>query len=212
MRHPSCLGLFFLLLLSSGCDRLQDEPVFVYGRLERRDGTPVSGGVLPYARTLHKGPKGETNLVYELPDFSPYGEATTEASGDFFLEMRYGDVESVITPNLGLQPYRFRTSWRDEVGAAVFASFVFNDDVELPTLRIWDSQLAVTPHAEGAVVTFGAPPPTPEEPLNGEYVPDVGPDGNFIPLLPSMPEAALFIESGGQPLFRVWLPSSPLMV
>ncbi|MCP3166838.1 hypothetical protein [Myxococcus qinghaiensis] len=213
MRHPYlCLGLLSLLPLASGCERLQDDPVFVYGRLEQRDGTPVSGGVLPYARTIHRDPKGETNLVYELPDFSAYGEVSTEARGDFFLEMRYGDVESIVTPNLGLQPYRFRTSWRDEVGAGVFASFIFHDDVELPTLRIWDSQLTVTPQAEGAVVTFGAPPPLPEAPMNGEYFSDVGSDGNFIPLLPSTPEATLFIQSGGQMLFRTWLPSSLLTV
>ena len=113
MRHPSCLGLF-VLLLASGCERMQDESVFVYGRLERRDGTPVSGGVLPYARTKHEVPMGEGPYVFAPPDFRDYAEASTEASGDFFLEMRYGDVESVNTPNAWLQPYRFRASWRDE--------------------------------------------------------------------------------------------------
>lgn len=208
MRHPSCLGLF-VLLLASGCERMQDESVFVYGRLERRDGTPVSGGVLPYARTKHEVPMGEGPYVFEPPDFSDYAEASTEASGDFFLEMRYGDVESVNTPNAWLQPYRFRASWRDEAGAAVVASFTFHDDVELPTLRIWDSQLAVAPHAEGASVTFGAAPPVPVPPITGEYAQTSDLNQQVIDAYPTTPEAVLFVLSGAQPMFRAWTPASP---
>ncbi|NTX17260.1 hypothetical protein HUA74_32830 [Myxococcus sp. CA051A] len=208
MRHPSCLG-FFVLLLSSGCERLQDEPVFVYGRLERRDGTPVSGGVVPYARTLHEVPMGEGPYVYEPPDFTPYAESTTEPSGDFFLEMRYGDVESVNTPNPWLQPYRFRASWRDETGAAVSTSFTFHDDVELPTLRIWDSQLAVTTGAEGASVTFASAPAVPVPPLTGEYAMTSDENQTVIPALPTTPEAMLFMLNGAQPLFRALIPTSP---
>ncbi|NVJ24148.1 MULTISPECIES: hypothetical protein [Myxococcus] len=208
MRHPSCLGLFFLLL-SSGCERMQDESVFVYGRVERRDGTPVSGGVVPYARTRHEVPMGEGPYVFEPSVFQAYAESSTEQSGDFFLEMRYGDVESVNTPNSWLQPYRFRASWRDEAGAAVFASFTFHDDVELPPLRIWDSQLAVTPHPQGASVTFGAAPPLPEPPITGEYAQTSDVNQQIVIDYPTTPEAALFVLNGGQPLFRAWIPTSP---
>ncbi|MCP3061404.1 hypothetical protein LXT21_21715 [Myxococcus sp. K38C18041901] len=203
------LGLSAALLLTSGCERLQDDLVFVYGRLERRDGSSVTDGVVPYARTAHFEPRGETNVEYVMPEFIHSGESVTDGYGDFFLETRYGDVQSANSPDPDLhQPFRFRAQWRDETGAGVFASFIFQDDVELPTLRIWDSQLVVTPGAEGSVVSFGAVPPLPVPPLTGEYAMTSDDQQNVIPDLPTTPEPALFIVEGDQPLFRVWAASS----
>nr|BDT33142.1 hypothetical protein MFMH1_28110 [Myxococcus sp. MH1] len=198
-----------LLLLAPGCERFQDDLIFVYGRLERRDGSSVTDGVVPYARTAHHEPRGEANVEYVMPEFIHYGEGVTDGYGDFFLEMRYGDVQSANSPDPDLhQPFRFRAQWRDETGAGVFASFIFHDDVELPTLRIWDSQLAVSSGAEGSVVSFGALPPVPVPPLTGEYAMTSDENQDVIPNLPTTPEPALFIVDGGQPLFRVWAASS----
>lgn len=210
MRHPfKTLGL--LVLASAGCDRLQDDPIFAYGRAELRDGSPAAGATLTYERAKVVDPPNTGGpWVYPKPDFTPYGTATTEASGDYFLEMRYGDVQAVepLHPEYPT-PYRYRVSLQEEDGSGTFVSFLFFDDVELPLLRTWDSRLTLTPGPEGHVVSFAPAPPAPEVPVTGEPGNIATEEGDLVPVPATTPDAVLLVTSGGQPLYRWWGATSP---
>jgi hypothetical protein len=213
MRHPlKTLGL--LAVLSSGCDRLQDDPIFAYGRAEHRDGSPMAGVTLSFDRARVEEPprNGGPPVPWKPPAFTPYGTATTEASGDYFLEMRYGDAQAVdpLSPISGATlPYRFRVSRLDEDGSGAVVSFLLWDDVELPTLRPWDARLRVDTGPAGQVVSFEPAPPTPQVPVTGEelqtYPPEAGPDAGA----PTEPEVVLLVRSGGKTVFRWWGATAP---
>ncbi|NMO15422.1 hypothetical protein HPC49_12815 [Pyxidicoccus fallax] len=213
MRHPlHALGLF--AVLATGCDRLQDDPIFAYGRAEHPDGAPMAGVTLHYdrARIVEPPTNGGPPVPWAPPQFTPYGTATTEATGDFFLEMRYGDVHAP-DPNAPIpgvtQDYRFRVSLLREDGAGVFASFTFRDDVELPTLRPWDSRLRLEPGLAGHVVSFEPAPPVPQVPVTGEELTITTPEGEEVPQKPTTPEVVLQVFSGDQMAFRWWGATSP---
>ncbi|WP_164014517.1 discoidin domain-containing protein [Pyxidicoccus trucidator] len=212
MRHP-LQALALCALVTTGCDRLQDDPIFVYGLAEQRDGAPLAGVTLSYERTLSKDRPSSTGggaAPFPEPDFTPHGTATTEASGDYFLEIRFGDVQvpDPSYPNATF-PYRFRVSRLDEDGSGTFVSFEFYDDVELPKLRPWDARLSVEPGAGGHVVSFAPPPPAPEVPITGEVANTSTPEQEVVPSPASAPEAVLRVSSGGQTLFRGWGATSP---
>ncbi|MBZ4422314.1 hypothetical protein [Myxococcus sp. RHSTA-1-4] len=213
MRHPF-QTLAMLAVLSSGCDRLQDDPIFAYGRAEFSDGSPMVGVTLSHdrAKVVEPGSNGGPAIPWQPPVFTPYGTATTEDSGDYFLEMRYGDVQAV-DPNSPLpnatQPYRFRVSRLEEDGSGTFVSFLFRDDVELPALRHWDSRLRVDPGSGGPVVSFAPAPPTPQVPVTGEEVHTTNEAGEEVPVSPTEPEVVLQVLSGGQTVFRWWGATSP---
>lgn len=214
MRHPlkKTLGLL-AVLASTGCERLQDDPIFAYGRAELRDGAPLAGATLSFdrAKVVEPATNGGPPLPYPKPVWTPYGTATTDAAGEFFLEMRYGDVLAVDPQAIGnaKQPYRFRLSRLEEDGSGTFVSFLFADDVELPILRPWDTRLRVEPTSEGHVVSFSPPPPTPEVPVTGELANTATEDGDLVPHPPLAPEAVLHVTSGGQSVFRWWGAVSP---
>ncbi|MFP2924119.1 hypothetical protein ACLESO_02660 [Pyxidicoccus sp. 3LG] len=213
MRRPFLsLGLF--AILSAGCDRLDTDPIFAYGRASNRDGTPLAGATLVYERARQVEPTyGVPPLVFPVPEFQPYGTATTEASGDFFLEMRFGDVQALQPeePEWNRQPYRYRVSRLEEDGAGTFVSFLFYDDVELPELRPWDARLTVAPGAGGHVVSFEPAPPPAQVPVTGEDMNtlhmEVG--GEQVPLSPMAPEPVLLVTSGGKTVYRWWGAASP---
>lgn len=203
-----------LVVLCTACERLQDDPIFAYGRAEQRDGSPLAGATLSYerAKVINPPNSGGPPEPFPEPEWEPYGTATTEASGDYFLEMRYGDVQAP-EPNSAIpdatRPYRYRVSYREEDGAGTFVSFLFADDVELPTLRVWDSHLALDASPGGPVVSFQPPPPVPEVPVTGEVVNTSNEAGEVVPDLPSTPVAVLNVTSGGKSLFRWWGAPSP---
>jgi hypothetical protein len=211
MRHPfKLLGL--LVLASTGCDRLQDDPVFVYGRAEQRDGSPLVGATLAYERAKVEYPtnSGGPPEPWPKPVFTPYGTSTTEATGDYFLEMRFGDVQAVNSSEAQLPTtYRYRVSRLEEDGAGTFVSFEFWDDVELPLLKTWDARLTLTPGPEGQVVSFAPAPPISEVPVTGEVGETVTLDQQVVPGPPSAPEPVLFVTSGGKPVFHWWGAPSP---
>ncbi|QSQ18887.1 hypothetical protein JY651_26390 [Pyxidicoccus parkwayensis] len=214
MRHPfQTLGL--LVLVCAGCDRLQEDPIFAYGLAQQRDGAPLAGATLSYERAkVEKRPNnGGSPRDYPHPMFTLYGTTTTEGTGDYFLEMRYGDVQAVDPSYPGATiPYRYRVSLLEEDGAGTFVSFVFQDDVELPLLKTWDARLTATPGPDGFVVSFAEAPPTPEVPVTGELANVTTPENAVVPGPPSVPDPVLILTSGGQPLFRAWGATSPWTV
>ena len=213
MRHPFRTTVA-LAMLCTACERLQDDPIFAYGRAEQRDGSPLAGATLSYerARVVYPSSSGGPPEPFPEPEWKSYGAATTEASGDYFLEMRYGDVLEP-DPNAPIpdatSAYRFRVSHREEDGAATFVSFLFVDDVELPTLRVWDSHLALEQTPGGTAVSFRPPPPAPEVPVTGDISNTTTVDGEVVPFDPSEPAAVLLVTSGGKPVFRWWDAPSP---
>ncbi len=211
MRHPlQALGL--LALVTAGCDRLQDDPIFVYGIAEQRDGSPLAGATLSYDRALVEERPNGGPPVYPKPTFTPHGTTTTEASGDYFMEVRYGDLSIPDPSYLGFGytiPYRFRISRLDEDGSGTFVSFVFYDDVEVPTLRPWDAHLSVAPGDGGHVVSFSPAPKAAQAPPSAELGSTVDANQEVVPFPPTPPTPVLFLTSGGKPLFQDWGATSP---
>jgi hypothetical protein len=211
MRHPlQALGL--LALVTTGCDRLQDDPIFVYGVAQQRDGSPLAGATLSYDRALVQERPNGSGTVYPKPVFTPHGTTTTEANGDYFMEVRYGDLQIPDPAYPGFDytiPYRFRISRLDEDGHGTFVSFVFYDDVEVPTLRPWDARLSVAPGPEGHSVSFASAPHAAQLPPSAQLGNTVTLEHEVVPSPPSEPQPVLLLTSGGKPLFRDWAVSSP---
>ncbi|MCP3143508.1 hypothetical protein [Pyxidicoccus xibeiensis] len=206
------LGLL-AVLFSAGCDRMDTDPIFAYGSAWNRDGTPLAGATLAYERTLQTDPPngGGPPAPFRMPDFKPYGTAATEASGDFFLEMRFGDVQAPdpTQPEWARQPYRFRVSRLEEDGTGTFVSFLFWDDVELPALKPWDARLTVEQGPGGQVVSFQPAPPVPELPPTGELANTSTLEQEIVPAPPTTPEAVLLVTSEGKTVYRWWGATSP---
>jgi hypothetical protein len=154
-----------IAVLVTGCERYPDQPVFVYGRAQRVDGSPWSNAPLGFERRANlEGPDaaGEASAA-----FAPYKTLTTTPEGAFTLELPAADAEDPSP--MGSQTYRFRVCTPPERGAMAIASFTFNaQDVELPSLRPWDAALTVHGSAADPVVTFGPPPAAPEKPASAK--------------------------------------------
>ncbi|RKI25504.1 hypothetical protein D7Y27_42260, partial [Corallococcus sp. AB004] len=135
MRRALVTSLGLLAFTTAGCDRYPEDPIFAYGRALHRDGTPRSG---------------ETLTLERLEDdvFTPLTTATTEASGDFTLEMLSGDA--VREEDYYRRSNRLRLALPlDADGSGTFLSFTLQDDVELPTLKPWDARPIVGSSDQG---------------------------------------------------------------
>ncbi|MFP2924120.1 hypothetical protein ACLESO_02665 [Pyxidicoccus sp. 3LG] len=211
--RQSFLFVGCLAVLSAGCDRMDDDPIFVYGSAWNRDGSPLAGATLAYESAKEREPPNNGGPPQPHPklEFQPYGTATTEANGDFFLEMRYGDVQAVdpLEPEWLRQPYRFRLARLEEDGTGTFVSFTFADDVELPAFKPWDARLTVEPGPGGQVVSFMPAPPAPEMPPTAETAYTSNRDQQVVPAPVTTPQAVLLVTSGGKTVYRWWGAESP---
>ncbi|RKG94001.1 hypothetical protein D7X32_43115, partial [Corallococcus carmarthensis] len=140
MRRALVTSLALLASVTTGCERYAEDPIFGYGRALQRDGTPRSGETLTLERLDEAG-------------FAPLATTITEASGDFTLEVLYGDVmrdsNSFSTLN------RLRVALPLEAdGSGTFLTFAMRDDVELPTLKPWDAHPVVSTSDQGPTVAF----------------------------------------------------------
>ncbi|MBN8470494.1 hypothetical protein JYJ95_28640 [Corallococcus exiguus] len=187
-----------MALLAAGCDRYPEDPIFAYGRALQRDGSPRAGEPLSVER-----------LDTKVEAFQPFSTVTPEDSGDFTLEMLYGDA--VSETNYSSTRSRFRLSLPLEAdGSGAFVAFTFQDDVELPTLKPWDAHPVVSMGEQGPRVDFPPAPPAPEQPVTADTMDLVdGTTGEFIPLLPTVPEPLLWVTSGGALLWRQTGTASP---
>ncbi|RKH79907.1 hypothetical protein D7Y21_33055 [Corallococcus sp. AB045] len=199
MRRALVTSLGLLAFTTAGCDRYPEDPIFAYGRALHRDGTPRSG---------------ETLTLERLEDdvFTPLTTATTEASGDFTLEMLSGDA--VREEDYYRRPNRLRLALPlDADGSGTFLSFTMQDDVELPTLKPWDARPIVGSSDQGPTVAFPPAPPAPPVPETGDTLELLADDGSTIPLPPTAPEPLLWVTSGDELLWRQkgtespWTPS-----
>ncbi len=172
-----CLFLLPLLPLALACERYPEDPVFAYGQVLRADGAPVEGLTLGFERGVNPNTFVTGGYVDPPPAFAPYASATTLADGTFTLELTYGALDGWHQKKD--ESYRFRAAPPlDEQGQGVVGSFAISrGDVELPPLRAWETQLAVTSGAEGATLTFAQPPPAPERPISARVPTYYGSDG-----------------------------------
>jgi|SRR5215217_4753106 len=197
MRHL-LRPLALLALLSTGCERRPEDPIFVYGRLKHLDGSPSVDTPLTLERKVHLR-SGILDPASEGP-FEPYLESRSGRAGDFTLEVLYGD--SIDEGSSDFVQYRFRVAAPLEDGHGVYSSFVFYDDVELPTLRPWATHLALTQGAEGPELSFDAAPPPPPLPASAKlpeiYFQDNG-DPTYVEPLTPYPVVQLHGPGG-----RVW--------
>lgn len=202
MRHLIPPLALLALLSSTGCERQPEDPVFVYGRLKHLDGSPSVDTPLMLERKVHT----RAGMVDpSAGPFEPYLESRSERTGDFTLEILYGDTQDDGFSDF--VQYRFRVTPPLEDGHGVFSSFVFYDDVELPTLRPWAPHLALTRGAEGPELSFDAAPPPPPLPPSAKlpevYSPDTQEPLYIEPLTP-YPVVQLHGPGG-----RVWEAHDP---
>ncbi|WP_375755876.1 hypothetical protein [Corallococcus exercitus] len=198
MRRALVTSLALLVSATTGCQRYPEDPVFAYGRALRRDGTPHSGEPLDVQRI-----DNQTRV------FHPFGTVTPEPSGEFILELLYGEAVT--------DTYAFRDMNRINIslpleadGSGAFVSFIFQDDVELPTLQPWDAHPAVSIGEQGPSVAFPPAPPPPAQPATAATM-DIEDTttGGFIPVLPTDPVPLLWVTSGGELLWRQEGKTSP---
>ncbi|MFP2906059.1 hypothetical protein ACLESD_13560 [Pyxidicoccus sp. 3LFB2] len=172
--RSSLTKLSLLALLAAGCERMPEDPIFVYGRVLHADGSPAAGTPLQLERALDNrgfSPGSPYDVEERVWNYAPYFEGASEASGYFTLESLAGDVtqERVVPEGYSIfLQHRFRVRPPlTEDGHGVFVSFTFQDDVELPRLQPWASQFAVGDGPEGPRLTFAPAPPVPELPPSG---------------------------------------------
>ncbi|MBN8229908.1 hypothetical protein JYK02_20560 [Corallococcus macrosporus] len=195
-----------LLASGSGCDRYPEEPIFAYGRALQRDGAPRTGETLHVER-MREG---------EEEAFQPFATVVPDASGDFTLEMLYGDASVETNTSRGRSRFRLALPLEADGSGATLA-FSFQDDVELPTVQAWDAHPAVSMGEQGPRVAFPPAPPAPPLPETADTLELVTQDGTVIPILPTTPEPLLWVTSGGELLWRQagatspWTPSPYLL-
>ncbi|MCP3102692.1 hypothetical protein LZ198_27835 [Myxococcus sp. K15C18031901] len=204
MRHLF-LALPSLALLVSGCDRKPEDPVFVYGKLMHADGSPRADTPLPLERKIHIR-SGRPPTEAENP-FVLYAEQRSERSGHFTMEVLKGDAQD--TQFNEFVDYRFRVSAPLEEGHGVYASFTFDDDVELPPMRTWEPHLVVRQEAEGPALSFDAAPPPPELPPSGRLMELYREGADPVPLAPTTPVPVLQLRGEGGLVWEAHDPGSP---
>jgi hypothetical protein len=215
--RSSLMKLPLLALLAAGCERMPEDPVFMYGQVLHADGSPAEGAPLRVERaldTLEYAPgspyyEGETTWEY-----TPYSEGTSEASGYFTLEALSGDLsEERYFPEgyYAFLQHRFRVyPPLAQDGHGVFVAFFWDDDVELPPLQPWASGLAVGDGPEGPRLTFAPAPPVPPLPRSAS-LPQIY-DENMatsLPLPPSTPRPAVQLHAADGLLWQQLRASSP---
>jgi len=198
--HPLCL---VLCLLATGC-RYPEDPFFAYGRVLGANGEPLAGATL----SLERFPQPPRDFGQEEPEgpfaFTPYGTATTQADGDFTLQFLSGDVEESASDGSFYVQHRFRLALPLENGQGTFVSFIFNGDMELPTLRPWEARFTVSQELAGPTLSFAPAPPAAELPPSGRNrVLILGPEGETQVEVPvTVPEPIVQLFSGGG---RLWM-------
>lgn len=203
MRHLRHLCLV-LPLLAAGC-RYPEDPFFAYGRVLQANGEPLAGATL----TIERFPRPARDFWEEPepggpPAFTPYGTATTQANGYFTQQFLSGDVEESASDGSFYVQHRFRLALPLENGQGTFVSFIFNGDMELPTLQPWEARLTVSQELEGPTLAFApAPPPAALPPSGKNRLLLLGPDGEEQVEMPAtVPEPIVQLFSGGQ---RLWM-------
>jgi hypothetical protein len=202
MRHVRHLCLV-LPLLATGC-RYPEDPFFAYGRVLQANGEPLAGATL----TVERFPQPVRDFGEEEPEgppaFTPYGTATTQADGDFTLQFLSGDVEESASDGSYYAQHRFRLALPLENGQGTFVSFVFNGDMELPTLQPWEARFTVSQELAGPTLSFAPAPPPAELPPSGRNrLLFLGPEGEVQLEVPvTAPEPIVQLFSGGE---RLWM-------
>ncbi|QSQ12323.1 hypothetical protein [Myxococcus landrumensis] len=177
-------SLALLALLCTGCERMPEDPVFVYGTLQHLDGSPSAHAPV----TLEHRPY--TFDPYGPPStpepFTPFREFQSDNRGDYVLEVLAG--EAAHDDTRGFTEARFRVAMPLEQGHGVFTSFRFDDDVELPPLRPWETRLVVSQGQEGPALSFAKAPPPLTQPFSAKLPQVVLPNGtefqDIAPLVP----------------------------
>jgi hypothetical protein len=180
-------------LLSAGCESYPDQPVFVYGRALREDGSPLSNSTFTIERRANTaGPDG----AEDSSAFTLYKSVMTTPQGAFTLELPARDAEEELP--WGSRAYRFRACIPSADGAMAFASFTFNaEDIELPALAPWNAALSVKAGPKGPTVMFGPPPPAPEKPASAKLPAFFDRQGVLQPTPPTSPEPIVQLSSDG---------------
>lgn len=183
-----------LTLLAAGCERMPEDPVFAYGRLQHRDGAPQAGATVRVERALYRDGWSSPE---PSRDFQPYSEGHSEATGDYTLAFLHGDVVVEDRVNYAFTQYRFRAyTPLEEDGSGVFLAFHFRDDVELPVLRPWSPGLTVGDGPEGPTLSFAPAPSALENPPSAELPWYAEEDGTRYVAEPTAPEPVVQLHAG----------------
>ncbi|WP_338873301.1 hypothetical protein [Myxococcus stipitatus] len=202
--------LSLLALLSAGCDRNPEDPVFIYGTLQHLDGAPRANAPVtlerkPYTRPIF-GPSTEPPPVPEM--FTPFGEFQSDTRGDYVLEVLSG--ETFDDRSQGYTEYRFRVATPLEQGHGVYTSFHFRDDVEVPPLRPWEPHLVVAQGQEGQVLSFVKAPPPPVTPVSAKVPEILTPESSeLLPVGPLPPYPVLQLVGTDGLVWEAHDPASP---
>ena len=217
--------LLSLSLLAAGC-RSPEDPVFIFGRAANADGSPLGGASL----VLERGPLLSLFNAQRTPPpyaYAPYASATTEATGDFTLELLTADTQEWSSLDSLYYPLRVVVPLQDGQGVFItFSTQASPGDVELPQLRPWDARLRVDVGAEGPRLSFTAAPAPIETPPSARLGTRAifgegstpGPGGlEKYELKTLVPEPLLRLDSGGAPLWLrrgeglAWTPSAEVL-
>lgn len=201
-------SLFRVLALAvalGGCERYPEDPIFAYGEVQHADGSPRASLALTVERAL---PPLNPKPGDPPPDFQPYAEVTSGTDGRFILESLAGDTD-VVEGKLEEFVPRFRLALPLEQGQSTWISFEQRDDVELPTLRAWDSGLTRVEALSGPALAFAAPPPVPPMPPTASVTSLIHEDGTSEPEVAPDPEATIQLLSHDQVLWQERKPTSP---
>ncbi|QSQ17623.1 hypothetical protein [Myxococcus landrumensis] len=210
--RPWSLGLLLAALCGTGCEPFPDSPVYFYGLALREDGTPFSHTEL---RVDGARPRS-FSAPQDAPDFIPHSESTTHANGAFALQVLAGDIQSRVEGRNSRLRSTFRERYRVatplENGRGAFISFTLlngGGDSELPVMRTWAANLALSGSAEGLALTFAPLPPEPQAPLGVVVDEDALPPGVPAPRSALIPLSTLELHGATGLLWQESEVSSP---
>lgn len=192
------LALGCTLALTAGCEPLAEDPVYLYTRAERADGTPWEGlEVVLEARVPDSWQDAPPPLPG--PPFAAHARGQADARGDVTLASTDGYVNAVMH-RMGVSAPEFRVALPLlPDGSGVACNFRWmGSDTELPALRPWRAEARVQPQEAGALQLLFAPPPAPVPlpPTMGAPWPIVGPDGQRLEYSPPRPWVVVQVWQG----------------
>lgn len=201
--RASSWALPLLVLAATGCERLPEDPVFIYGQVRHGDGSPAGRTPLRVERALdERNPFSDDPSDWETRTwrYAPYSEGTTEAAGSFTLEALAGDLTAERYYEDGFYAFlqhRFRLyPPLGEDGNGVFADFFFQDDVELPPMQHWATDFTVSDGPEGPTLSFTPVPPPLEVPPSATLPRGHDGERETDPIPPSPPEPVVQLHGG----------------
>ncbi len=157
-------------LLVAGCERHLEDPIFAYGSALDGTGAAWSGAALTVERAERLQGRDPASSPVE---YQPFRELTSAADGEFVFEVLLRDARW-LQRGQDYVARQFRASTPVVDGRQSWLTFDLYDDVELPPLGLWKSDLRTDERG----LWFAAAPPAVVRPPSAKVMPaPTYPDG-----------------------------------